>query len=54
MLGWFSSQMETVPGRRPDKILQAVGDPFYFLQEPPRTEWGTRENGGPYAYEGCG
>ena len=33
MSGWFSPQMETVSGRRLDKLLQAVGDPFHFPPE---------------------
>ena len=34
MPGWFSPQMESVPGEALDNFLQAVGDPFKFLDPP--------------------
>ena len=34
MSGWFSPQMESVPGEALDNLLQAVGDPFKFLDPP--------------------
>jgi len=33
--GWFSSQMENIPEKDLDELLQAVGDPFQFTSDPP-------------------
>ena len=33
---WFSPQMENVPGKALENLLQAVGDPLQFLDPPPQ------------------
>ena len=34
MSGWFSTQVESIPDKSLDRLLQAVGDPFQFPQVP--------------------
>jgi len=36
MSGWFSSQMENVPSKDLERLVQAVGDPFKFPDLPPQ------------------
>ena len=43
MRGWFSSQMETISGHRPDQFLRAVGDPFHLPLEPFQDQRGELE-----------
>ena len=46
--GWFSPQMGTVPAHRLNKLLRAVGDPFYFPPVPPQDQDGEFERQGHY------